>query len=263
MHHPPLGLPVRDRHRQRTLHQFGPHVRRHRPADDAAAPGIEHDREVQPAIPSAHLGDVGDPQLVGPVGREVAVHQVRRGPGLRVLLRRRRLEAPPRHAMNAQIPHQACHALPAHPLARRLQFRLDPRAAIGLPAAAPDQQDLALELDVAPRPRRGRTLQPAVVPAGGETQHPAHGRKRKHGPVRLHERVPPLGIESLSLANQAAAFFRMSRSIRSRLTSRFRRSSSRRASVVSPSLRRPSSRSGRSPGSLARERQWDDWDWKS
>ena len=95
----------------------------------------------------------------------------------------------------------------------------------------------------ATRFRLTRTPQPVVVSAGGETQHPAHGRKRKGGPVRLHERISPPGIDPLSLANQAAAFFRMSRSILSRLTSRFSSLISLRASVVSPSLRRPSSRS--------------------
>ena len=46
-----------------------------------------------------------------------------------------------------------------------------------------------------------------VVPTGGETQHPAHGAERELGPVRLHERVPPPGIDPLSFANQATAIF--------------------------------------------------------
>ncbi len=59
----------------------------------------------------------------------------------------------------------------------------------------------------------------------------------------MHDPDITLGIASLSRANQAAARFRMSRSIRSRLFCRCRRSSSIRASVVSPSLRRPSAKS--------------------
>ena len=66
--------------------------------------------------------------------------------------------------------------------------------------------------------------------------------------VFLHFIVPTVKIQKQvsrdpPRANQAAAFFRMSRSIRSRLISRFARRNSWRSNVVSPSLRRPSSRS--------------------
>ena len=53
----------------------------------------------------------------------------------------------------------------------------------------------------------------------------------------------PGTIESLSRANQAAAFFRMSRSIRRRLISRLAWRNSWRSNVVNPSLRCPWSRS--------------------
>ena len=187
-------------------HQVGRHSRRHRPADDPPTPRIQHRREVQPARPGAHLRDVGHPEPVGALGREVPPHQVRRGAGPGVVpLRRAGLVAPPRHALDAQLPHQARHPLAAHPHALGQQRRVDPRTAVGLAALDPVRHDPALELGVAPRPRRGRTPQPAVVPAGGETRHPAHGRKREGGPVRLHERIPPPGIDPLSLAGHRRA----------------------------------------------------------
>lgn len=65
----------------------------------------------------------------------------------------------------------------------------------------------------------------------------------QNGRLRLHESAPPPGIEPLSLANQAAISIRTSRSMRSRLTSRFSSLSSSRASVVTRSLLRSSSRS--------------------
>ncbi len=84
---------------------------------------------------------------------------------------------------------------------------------------------------------------PRVVPAGGDAQHTA---LRGHGIDRLviaHEPEPFDGIDPVSLANQAVAFARISRSSFSYRFSRRRRRSSPRSSVVRPSLRRPSSRS--------------------
>jgi hypothetical protein len=37
---------------------------------------VEHDRAVELALPGRVLGDVGDPQLVGPLASEVAVDEV-------------------------------------------------------------------------------------------------------------------------------------------------------------------------------------------
>ena len=148
-------------------------------------------------------------------GREVPPHHVRPGASPRVPARRRRPPAPPRHALDPQPPHQPPHPLLAHPLALRLERRVDPRAAVRLPALGPDRPDPLLEILVPPRPPRRRTLQPVVVPAGGETQHPGTWPQAETQPVRLHERISPPGIDPLSLANQAAAFFRMSRSTRS------------------------------------------------
>ena len=39
----------------------------HRPADDAAAEGIDDDRQIDELLLQADVGDVGHPQLIGPV----------------------------------------------------------------------------------------------------------------------------------------------------------------------------------------------------
>jgi hypothetical protein len=51
-------LPLRDRNVQRVEDDVGVQARRHRPADDFAAPGVEDDREVEEAGPRRHVGDV-------------------------------------------------------------------------------------------------------------------------------------------------------------------------------------------------------------
>ena len=62
-------------------------------------------------------------------------------------------------------------------------------------------------------------------------------------PVRSDEREDRLGTAPVSRANQAAAFFRISRSSRSVAFSRRSRCISVRSAVVRPSARRPASRS--------------------
>ena len=139
--------------------------------------------------------------------------------------------------------HQPGHPLLADHLTRLLQLGVEPRPAVHLPVLVVGLPDLEHQLRVSLRPGRGRTAHPSVVAAGGESQHAAHRPNRIVGLIRLHELEPRSGIELLSRANQAAAFFRISCSMRSPLFSRLSCRSSSRSSVVSPSLRRPSSRS--------------------
>ncbi len=65
MDHRTLRQAAGDRHPQRLADQFGRRAGRHGRADDPRAPRVEHPSEVQPPRPSAHLCDVGHPQLVG------------------------------------------------------------------------------------------------------------------------------------------------------------------------------------------------------
>jgi len=60
----PVGPPLAQRHVERVEHEVGLEVRRHRPAHDAAAEHVEHDREEQEAGPRRHVGDVRDPELI-------------------------------------------------------------------------------------------------------------------------------------------------------------------------------------------------------
>ena len=49
---------------------------RHRPANDAAAPGVHNDREIQEAGPHTDVSDVGYPEMIMPVRREISIDQV-------------------------------------------------------------------------------------------------------------------------------------------------------------------------------------------
>jgi hypothetical protein len=72
-----VWLSLTDCHFQRRQHELSPHVRFHRPTDNPAAERIEHHSEIQKPCRGRDVCNVGDPELVEAIGREVAVHQVR------------------------------------------------------------------------------------------------------------------------------------------------------------------------------------------
>src|SRR5262245_3953918 len=122
------------------------------------------------------------------------------------------------------------------------QLGLHPRPAIGPARLEVNGADCHRQLGVVLRARREGAVLPRIVPTGGDPEHAAHGGDRVGGLVTLHEFESREGIDVVSLANQAAAFRRISRSSRSTRTSRRRRRTSSFSSVVRPSARRPSSR---------------------
>ena len=69
------GLSLPERHIQRLEHQLAAQMGRHRPANDAAAPGVHNDREIQEAGPRTDVSDVGYPELIRPVSREISIDQ--------------------------------------------------------------------------------------------------------------------------------------------------------------------------------------------
>jgi len=64
------------RHVERVDDELGAHVVGHRPADDRARVGVLNRGQVQPALPRAQIGDVGEPQHVRRSGPELAFNEV-------------------------------------------------------------------------------------------------------------------------------------------------------------------------------------------
>ena len=50
----------------------------HRPADDPPCTHVENDREEQKACPGRYISDVGHVQLIGLIGREITLNEIRR-----------------------------------------------------------------------------------------------------------------------------------------------------------------------------------------
>ena len=74
-----VGLSGLKRHVESVEHDAGLQIGREGPADDPARPGVENDREVEKAGQRRQEGDVGHPQLVRPLGHEVAADKIAGG----------------------------------------------------------------------------------------------------------------------------------------------------------------------------------------
>ena len=77
---------------------------RHRPADDPAAEGIEHDRQIEEAGPGRNVRDISHPQHIGPIRGEVAVDEI--GRLTRPIPHGRGDELATADAGEAGVPHQ-------------------------------------------------------------------------------------------------------------------------------------------------------------
>ena len=206
-----LGAPLRQSHVQGLQDQLCPQMCRHRPADDAPAEGIEYDREVEEAGPARHLGDVGDPQPVRRLDREVVLDQVRRRTRT-VIADRGSDRFTPADTAQAGPAHQAGNTLAPDMNAQIAQLGMNTRRPVGAVRGGVDAGDPPRQGRIVLFPPARLMAAPRVIAAGGDAQQPTHRGDRIHGPVRPHEREDPSGIASVSRANQAAAFARISRS---------------------------------------------------
>ena len=119
---------------------------RHGPADDHPVESVRDGAEIDLAGGYPELGDVGEPQLVGRIGVEVALHRVLRGVGYLAPAG----AVPPFLAAlgdRVELAHQSCDDLLRDPHALAPQAQADPAMAV---AAVAGGEDLGYAL---PRPR--------------------------------------------------------------------------------------------------------------
>src|SRR5215207_6552310 len=121
------------------------------------------------------------------------------------------------------------------------QLGVDPRGAIDAPAGRVDPFDLVGQPGVLERPICRWPALPGIERGAVHSEHAAHDGDGIVGLLRSDKREQLAYRSSVSLAKKAAAFFRISRSIRSVWFSRRRRASSSRSSLLSPPRRSPAS----------------------
>ena len=166
-------LPLLKRHFELRQHELGAQVMGHRPADDTPAPRVDYDGQVQKPGVCRHVGDVGDPELVRPRRREVAIDEVESRPAVDVAPRGRDASLSPADADKLSLPHEPRHAADADP---RLAF-FDKVAMNARRAVRASRAHMEV-LDALDRPRvfdgasRRRAFHVRVVPARGDTEHP-------------------------------------------------------------------------------------------
>ena len=112
----PFRLPLLQGHVQGLEHEFGPQVGAHRPPHDPAAPDIEHHGQVEKSRPGGNVGDIGHPELVGPRGSELPVHEI---PGRCIL------PTPPRRP-DASAPADPLQTGRSHDAGNPVQAGVDP-----------------------------------------------------------------------------------------------------------------------------------------
>ena len=97
-------------------------------------------------------------------------------------------------------------------LALRSKLGMNPRPTIGASGARVYRTNPASQPHVLHGARRGRPPMPRVEPARRDFEHAAHCSNRMHGLMRRYESEDFFGVVLASLANQAVAFARISRS---------------------------------------------------
>src|SRR5436853_4360086 len=195
--------------------------RTHGPADHAAGVQIEPHGQVQPARAGRDRREIPGPDPIRGGSREDLLHMVGGGRGELMMLHHQP-ESPRAPRLETVCPSQPRHAVPPTRDTARGQCppELDGSIALfdlGMELADPLHQDPV---------RSGapalRSSSPAVVAAAADAEDRAQTDQPVEGALRVNELVP----HGDSRAKNAAAFFKMSRSSRSRAFSRRSRVSS-------------------------------------
>ena len=213
-----IGSTLAKGHIQGVFDQFASQMVGHGPADHAATEGVYDHREVEEARMGRHVGDIGYPQPVSGRSGEVPVDQIGRHPAL-IGSQSSTHGSATRYSADRGHTHQASNTFASCAYARLAQFGMDARRTVGTVGVLMDQADPAKKHSVLSGPPGDGSPEPDVVAAGGDIQQTAHPANGLGGLMRLYEREDPGGV-SVSRANQAAAFARISRSILSCLFSR-------------------------------------------
>lgn len=228
--------PLPDGHTQSVDDQLGAQVGGHRPADDASAPCVHDHCQVERSGPGSYVGDICNPQLIRSLGGEITLHQIGcwplalGSPGGYIVLS----AADPSQVGGF---HQTSHPLAAHPDPCPCQGSGNAGSTIGLSGQVVQLTDPFGQGGIFLSTLGERPFQPGIVTTPGDFQYSAFALNGVAGLIRLYEPEDFGGTLSVSWANQAAAFFKISRSCRSLLFSRRNRASSCFSSVVSPSWR--------------------------
>jgi hypothetical protein len=138
----------------------------------------------------------------GPGGREVSIHQIRRGRSAGAAYRRARPLAPADPLQPGRF-HQPSHALATHSYALLSQIEVDPWHPVRFSRLLVNPLDPSGQRRIRLAPGRRPSTRPRVVPAGGDSQHPAHHGHLVHGLVCSGDRLGSRQVFEFVKGNQA------------------------------------------------------------
>src|SRR5690349_8042909 len=232
-------MAVLQRHLQGVQHDAAFEPFAERPANHAAREQIDDYRQVQPTLQGPQIGNVCDPAPVGGGHGKLPVQQI--------LLNRQAMpgisggaEATVSARPQSCSSHQPRHPLAPGALAAHAQLEVDSRATVAAAILPVNRCDFEPQPLIFLGMMGGRPFTPSVVSRPRDFECPAHQCYWVTGLLPCDNSES----HSLSLAKKAVAFFRISRSIRSRRFSRrSSTNSSRSLRFKAPSGPRPASTS--------------------
>lgn len=123
------GLAQCDGHAQGRTDEFSGHTGRHRPADHLARVQVQHSGQIQPAAPSADVGEISHLGLLRSSGLEAPIQDV--GSHRQVMSAVGGVDelTPPAH-LQAVLFHQPAHTVTANVKTLSLERRTQPTAAV-------------------------------------------------------------------------------------------------------------------------------------
>ena len=198
------------RHHQRVHDQWGIPISFHRPAHCAPGAEVENNSNLEPAFRGPDVGEVGQPVLVRPVGLEVPVENVLSDHRPFTIIPR--LSPTHRSCPQDIDPHQPFDQVKSADQSFLQDIAPDAMRAIGPISCLEARLDHGDKLGVITLAGGGRAGQPSMEAGPSDIQNLAEPGDRADVTVFGNEGEPHINARE----KKAAAFFRISRSARSR-----------------------------------------------
>ena len=183
-------------HHQRRNDEVGGLAFAHRPTDQRVVVQVADPGQVELAVDTAELGDVGDPSLIGALGGEVPLQQIRcrRHGGVAASTPL----ASPMRPDQALSTHQTGHPMPAGVMAGPAELPGDARCPIGSAGTLVDPADLDCQLGIDDGALGEWPVAPRVVGGARHLRRPTQIHHRVVGFVLVNE--PEADHRCVSLA---------------------------------------------------------------
>ena len=215
-----LGPPISNCGVESVEHKSAMHGLTHRPADHPTRRKIEHDREIEPTFARSKISDVAGPDLILVQLLQIEIAAKNIGCyGQRMIGIRRLSKSARQHADEPMRLHNASDAFLTNANALGRELSVNAWTSIGLAAFGMSTNHGLSDRNVYRRTHARSAAAPLIESSAGNLQEFAHPSNVMLRPLLVDERISHRD----SLAKNAAALFKISRSSRRFATSRRKR----------------------------------------